>query len=94
MEYHKQQLNKHCRVCGRYFDLEKERGVHECIEHKGTLKTYLGMGIGNDDTNTHPRLICNKCFSTVRNMEQGKVTYTNLSPFESSSHKDDSCTVG
>ena len=94
MEYHRQQLNKHCRVCGRYFrDLEKERGVRECIEHKGTLKTYLGLDIDSDDTNTHPRLICNKCFSTVRNMKEGKVTYTNLSPFKWSSHKDDSCTV-
>ena len=105
MEYHRHQLNKHCRICGRYFrDLEKERGVRECIEHKGTLKTYLGSDIDTKTlvadearvnvcvisiANIHPCL--NKCFSTVLNMEQGKVTYTNLLPFKWSSHKDDSC---
>ncbi len=51
MEYHQQQLQKHCRVCGKRLDKTKGKPqtVYSCTQHTSDLSTYAGVEIGNSE---------------------------------------------
>lgn len=79
MEFHLQQLLKHCRVCGRRLSRAKGRAtVYQCTGHAANLLTFLGVDVSSDQEDTFPPHFCNQCYAMmtrVRKAREGQTAY-------------------
>lgn len=67
-EFHKQQLLKHCRVCGKRLCKAKGRApVFDCSDHSSDLLTSFGVDVSGAGADQHvfPPKFCNPCFATL-----------------------------
>ena len=86
MDYHCEQLAKHCRVCGRR--LSKAKGkctVYSCTDYQDQLLACFGMDVSHDSKNVHPPKFCNPCYTITKRRAkaiQDEVPYTSsMVPF-------------
>lgn len=98
MEFHQQQLGKHCRVCGRRLcKLKSKAPVYLCTEYSEDLLN-LGVDVSGDVPTIHPLKFCNPCRAMFKRAEKARkagVPYTHTTkPMEWTSHADSSCLVG
>ena len=80
MEYHTQQLIKHCRVCGKRLCKAKGKStVYTCSNHRDQLLACFGMNVSKDKEDTHPKKFCNPCYLITKrfvNASQIGASYT------------------
>ena len=85
-------LKKLCRVCG--YLLEKNRAWNNFTITKDLaekIKTYMLLET-SADTDIHPKQICMKCYSAIKNAEKrGSSNSTQL--FEFNAHSENHCLV-
>ena len=83
MDYHTQQLSKHCRVCCK--TLTKAKGkctVYNCADYKDQLLATFGVNLSNDSDVVHPTNFCSCCYTITKcsaKASQDGVPYTPLS---------------
>ena len=67
MDFHKEELMKSCRVCGRRLRSSKGNGrAFECSKyHQELLKTF-SVDITNDNSDIHPPQFCFSCYGVIR----------------------------
>ena len=97
MEYHQQQLEKHCRVCGKRLHKAKSKTtVYPCIHHQDPLMKCFEIDVSRDDPTTHPSKFCNPCYAVTRRWTKAAmdtVHYAhNVKSMEWSSHSEN-CAV-
>lgn len=98
MEFHLQQLERHCRVCGRRLCKSKGRAqpVYECTSHSSDLLTSFGVDVSGDDEQILPTKFCNPCYVTMkramRTRKDGIPYFHTITPFIWTEHTP-SCTV-
>ena len=62
MDYHKSELQKACRVCGKRLNRAKGRErSHLVQEHSSDLAQVYQIDTSGDTEDTHPTLFCHKC---------------------------------
>ena len=87
MEFHQEQLHRHCRFCGKQL---KERVTYKCSDTKYAEKLgTLGVDVSHDGNTVHPQYFFNHC-STATNIDQSQTTLgcTIVVPFPWSTHKE------
>lgn len=98
MEFHKQQLLKHCRVCGRRLCKAKGRApVFDCSKHSSDLLTSFGVDVSGDDQHVFPPKFCNPCHTTLKKdqtaREKGIPRVHTVIPFIWTEHTSNNCSV-
>ncbi len=98
MEFHHEQLGKHCRVCGkRLRKLKSKAPIHLCMDHCEVL-LLVGLDVSKDDSTIHPLHFCNPCRAMLKRAEKAQkagVPYINSTKLmEWTPHVDSSCLVG
>ena len=98
MEFHLQQLKKHCRVCGRRLSKAKGRAtVYNCSDYRAKLISCFGVDTGSDQDNVHPPQFCNPCYAVTLRSEKASnasIPYTHsLDVFEWIEHSEVDCLV-
>ena len=80
MEYHTEQLAKHCRVCGKRLSKAKGKStVYNCCEYTDQLQACFGVDVGKDKEGIHPKNLCNPCYLITKRFakaRQAGVPYT------------------
>ena len=62
MEFHKNGLDKTCRVCGERLNKAKGRERSYLVaEHNKELAEVSSIDASSDDTDTHPASFCHSC---------------------------------
>lgn len=82
MEAHKKHLQNLCRVCGhKPKGYAYEKGSSQC---SAVLSSVFGITVGEDNDDTHPPVVCNQCYLTMRQLhtakETGRYRGTDLTP--------------
>ena len=86
--FHLCSLEKLCRVCG---DLLSKK-MFNAINMKDDLKDYIFIDISKDEDHIHPKKVCLRCWSKVKNIKQRGST-TKHSNFEFLPHAQLNCTI-
>lgn len=98
MEFHLQQLAKHCRVCGKRLCKAKGRAsVYQCTDHIADLFTSFGVNVSSDDDDKiSPTKFCNPCYATMKRVivagKEGMPYTHTITPFVWTEHAPD-CSV-
>ena len=67
MEFHLQQLGKHCRVCGRRLTKAKGKAVfYNCKEYEDQLLASFSFSLGQDSPEVHPSHFCQSCYCSMK----------------------------
>ena len=74
MEYHLDQLKKHCRICGGRLNKAKGKvqGVHSCAEHSTALQTFVGIPRAEEECTVHG-MFCNPCFLKLQRVNKASL---------------------
>ena len=74
MEYHLDQLKKHCRICGGRLNKAKGRvqRVHFCAEHSTALQTFVGIPRAEEES-TVSGVFCNPCFLKLQRVDKASL---------------------
>ena len=83
MEYHQDQLQKHCRICGNRLSKTKGRPqpVYSCADYTDDLVTFVGLGSGDAvEDLTLPPHYCNVCFMRLRRLKKARLNGTPSHP--------------
>ena len=83
MEYHQDQLQKHCRICGNRLSKTKGRPqpVYSCADYTDDLVTFVGLGSGDAvEDLTLPPHYCNVCFMRLRHLKKARLSGTPSHP--------------
>ena len=97
MEFHLQQLVKHCRVCGKRLCKAKGRAtIFDCVHFKEDLLSTFGVDVSSDDNQVSPTKFCNPCYAimkrTAKASEKGMPYTHTIIPMIWTSHTPD-CSV-
>ena len=67
MEFHNQQVVKHCRVCGKRLSKSKGRPApsYSCSDHSPQLNLCFDIDVCNDIDTIDPFRICNLCYAVI-----------------------------
>ena len=68
MDDHSNCVMKLCRVCAEI--ISKQRVTHDCKEKADILAKYMNIDVHSDDPAIHPPRFCNKCYCTLKRVEQ------------------------
>ena len=99
MEKHLQQLEKHCRVCGRRLHKAKGRTqpIYQCTSFASDLHTSFGLDVSEDDGDIFPAHFCTPCYITmvraVKAKEKGTPYFPTIKPFIWTRHTTLHCPV-
>lgn len=95
MEYHKDQLTKHCRICGKRLMKAKSRSVvYLCSDFQKDLLTYFNIDVCQDVADTHPTNFCSRCFGTRTQAAKALVPYHHaITPMNWTPHSEGDCLV-
>ena len=67
MEFHVEQLQKHCRVCGKRLGKAKGRAVtYKSTSFIPELLASFGIDVSGDKAHVHPLEFCNPCYVTMK----------------------------
>lgn len=92
MKFHLQQLPRHCRICGNH-----HRGTtYTVTSYRASLLSAFDMNTTSDNSEIHPTLFCQSCYSVIKRAEtakrEKKEYKPSVTPFVWSRHDSD-CTV-
>lgn len=99
MEFHQQQLHKHCRVCGNRLNKAKGRAqpVYSCKEHSADLSEFAGVSdVPIEDSEVFPQWYCNSCKSRLNRAKAAAkdgLPFPAITAMEWSPHQE-GCNVG
>lgn len=68
MEFHLEQLQKHCRICGKRLNRAKKNAqpVYSCSDHTGDLSALLGVKTSTEeDDQVFPQKFCKPCHTKL-----------------------------
>ena len=65
MEFHREQLAKHCRVCGKRLSKAKGRETYSCSDYPAQLMACFGINVHRDTDTLHPPQFCNPCYANT-----------------------------
>ena len=98
MEYHKEQLLKSCRVCGKRLNkANKHATPYTCKDHVLQLMITFNIDCSTDVPGIHPPKFCTLCYAILRRATSaGASSYSPVSravPFQWCPHTDSECPV-
>ena len=70
LDYHKQILDFHCRVCGG--KLKKQYNKYLCSEHEDDLKSAFGVAFRQSPNERVPPYFCKLCFVVMHNIVEAR----------------------
>ena len=71
MDYHKNELERACRVCGkRLCKAKKRERSHLVQEHSSELAQVFQIDTSGDSEDTHPTLFCHPCWTVYEILAQ------------------------
>ena len=93
MEYHQQQLTKHCRICGkRLLKLKSHGPVYSCHKFTPDLLSTFGVDTSKDSPTIHPDSFCNSCYPVLKRAEKARLAgvpyHHSTKPMEWTAHGD------
>ena len=88
-EFHKDQLGKHCRVCGKRFG----RGTRQESKEKELISICYEVNTDQDDPDVLPPHVCHACTSKMRRIKaaENASAFIRTILFEWTPHTDSSC---
>ena len=99
MDYHIDQLKKHCRICShRLCKLKgKKQPVYPCSDHTEDLSSFVGLHIcsDNEDESIFPTMFCNSCYLRIGRAKKAKMNgfpFPPIEPMNWTPHQEN-CTV-
>jgi hypothetical protein len=100
MDFHREQLKKSCRVCGKRLKTVRGNGrALDCSKHQVELLETFSVNISSDNISTHPRQFCFSCYGVIRRRVAATkkgLPYSSPaihSTFEWPMHTDNTCNV-
>ena len=67
MDFHLEQLGRHCRVCGGKLAKAKGKVVtYSCGDYEEDLQTSFSLDVTRDDPQVHPLLFCQSCYCSMK----------------------------
>ena len=67
MDFHLDQLEKCCRVCGNRLRTTKGKGrAFDCSAHASQLLETFSLDVSDDSKEIHPLQFCFSCYGTIR----------------------------
>jgi len=98
MEFHSEQLAKHCRICGNRLCKAKSRAAaYLCTKFQEDLLAYFQVDVHQDEEHVHPQKFCSRCYaarSTATKAASKKIPYKHaITPIDWKPHQDVGCTV-
>lgn len=98
MEFHSEQLAKHCRICGNRLCKAKSRAaVYLCTKFQEDLLAYFEINVRQDMEHIHPPKFCSRCYAaktTAAKAVADRVPYKHaIIPMEWKPHEEEGCTV-
>lgn len=85
MEFHIDQLRKHCRICGNRLTKSKGRSqpVYTCADFREDLLSHAGLDLVDDeDDMLVPLHFCNCCYMKLDRVKKAKETSTPTQPIQ------------
>jgi len=93
LQYHKSQLQVHCRVCTGKLG----RVSYACEKHANMLLECIDLNVSNDSPDVHPTKFCNNCYAVIKKISKalldGTTARSSLQPFSFEQHTEGSCRV-
>ncbi len=95
MDYHLEQLHRHCRICGNRLlkTKGKSQPVYSCADHTDDLVCFAGLdSVTDGDEFLLPPKFCNVCYMKLRRLKKAKEAGTPSHPIQPlmwTSHTDD-----
>ena len=75
MEFHQEQLAKHCRICGKRLCKKiKQAPAYYYTQFPADLLSTFGVDITQDLPTVHPIQFCYPCYSVTRRSEKARKT--------------------
>ena len=76
MDYHIEQLQKHCRICGKRLCKAKgkKQPVYSCIDHREDILSLAGLDISSDDAVIAPSKFCNPCHLRINRAKKARLS--------------------
>ncbi len=97
MEYHQEQLQKHCRICRNRLNMAKGR-TQPCKKHSSDLLCVAGVGnVATEDSEVFPQCYCNLCHSKLRRADLAAsdgLPFPPIIAMEWLPHQEEDCKVG
>ena len=96
MDYHIQQVPKHCRVCGQRLRMRihKQTASYDCKTFTDNLQIAFSINTSTDDISIHPERFCICCkHSMQRTIHALTEGVHAVIPFQWQKHTDEECTV-
>ena len=95
MEYHKKELEKACRVCGKRVKKAKGRDRNYSVaEFSKELAEMFGIDASKDSKDTHPLSFCHCCRTFMRSWHDREVDAPSVGRvFTWTKHIEPDCTV-
>lgn len=100
MDFHQEQLEKSCRVCGRRLKNARGKGrAFACTTHHTQLLDTFSVDISSDASDIHPPQFCFSCYGVIRRRTAAAkkgLPYSSSAlqaTFQWSMHTEDSCNV-
>lgn len=90
---HFRKLQFFCRVCGV---VRIESRSYLVTENQNDLLNFMSLDISNDNSNTHPQLMCRACLLKLQRFKEKftrRRVKTPFEPFEWSEHSEEKCFV-
>lgn len=67
MEFHLEQLGRHCRVCGgRLAKAKRKLVTYTCREYAEQLQATFSFSISQDNPKVHPPHFCQSCYCSMK----------------------------
>jgi len=86
-------LSQLCRICGHLLDKKSKWNNFTITEELAErIKTNIFLETSSDSSDLHPKQICLKCYSALKNVEKRGSSHT-LHFFEFTSHSEINCLV-
>ena len=93
-DYHKEVLDKHCRVCAK--PLSRFKVSYRCADWSAALEKAFGLAVNTDNPDVHPSSFCHGCYNVLtrsRKAEEENRVYTpTVKLFSWRAHTEDGCT--
>lgn len=95
MEYHKNELEKVYRVCGRRLNKAKGRNRSYMVTaKKEELAQVFGLDTSSDSPDIHPQKLCHSCMVYIRSWQKRSGSLQSLSrTYKWTAHSELGCTV-
>ncbi len=86
-QFHENQLQHHCRVCG--IATHRHKSTQSCEKYARELMTAFGLDVSLDSRTIHPTTFCTPCYAVMGRLRKPRNVRSALVLYDWSKHRDD-----